>query len=210
LVTDSSSLGLQRSRPVYYVWALVLFVVLGVLSLVTIYVFFPGYYDRPGGAASQYAGVQLGVLTLSYSFVREYLRGFGRGTVLSRAGRVLVDQALGVLGRQRRAEPGVLGASPSGVERGSGSVAAAAGTVGFRLALRLAVVPLGEYFAGMVGTQFRHRVRRSGRDEVRHSKRRVSENAVKAKFAEFSFCQLRCNARCDRPHKYPLVVNNCP
>jgi hypothetical protein len=26
-------------------------------------------------------------------------------------------------------------------------------------------------------------------------------------FAEFFFCQVRCNARCDRPHKYPLVVN---
>ena len=67
----ASSLGLQKSRPVYYVWALVFFVVLGVLSLVTIYVFFPGYYDRPGGAASQYAGVELGILTLSYAFVRE-------------------------------------------------------------------------------------------------------------------------------------------
>ena len=52
----ASSLGLQKSRPVYYVWALAFFVVVGVLSLVTIYVFFPGYYDRPGGAASQYAG----------------------------------------------------------------------------------------------------------------------------------------------------------
>src|SRR3712207_581403 len=100
---------------------------------------------------------------------REYLRGFGRGTVLSRAGRLLVDEALGVLGRQLTAEPRVLGASSSCVERGSGAVAAAAGTAGFRLALRLAVVPLGEHFAGMVGTQFRHRVRRGGRDEVRHS-----------------------------------------
>jgi membrane protease YdiL (CAAX protease family) len=67
----SSGLGLQRSRPVYYVWALVFFVAVGVLSLVTIYVFFPGYYDRPGGAASQYAGVDLGILTLLYAFVRE-------------------------------------------------------------------------------------------------------------------------------------------
>ncbi len=67
----ASGLGLQKSRPVYYVWALVFFVVLGVLSLVTIYVFFPGYYDRPGGAASQYAGVELGILTLSYAFIRE-------------------------------------------------------------------------------------------------------------------------------------------
>ena len=33
---------------------------------------------------------------------------------------------------------------------------------------------------------------------------------VTVTFGEFSFCQLRCNARCDRPHKYPLVVNNCP
>ncbi|MBD0358441.1 MAG: CPBP family intramembrane metalloprotease [Rubrobacter sp.] len=67
----SSGLGLQRSRPVYYVWALVFFVAVGVLSLVTIYVFFPGYYDRPGGAAAQYAGVDLGILTLLYAFVRE-------------------------------------------------------------------------------------------------------------------------------------------
>jgi membrane protease YdiL (CAAX protease family) len=67
----ASSLGLQKSRPVYYVWALVFFVVVGVLSLVTIYVFFPGYYDRPGGAASQYAGVELGTFTLFYAFVRE-------------------------------------------------------------------------------------------------------------------------------------------
>jgi hypothetical protein len=166
----ASGLGLQKSRPVYYVWALVFFVVLGVLSLVTIYVFFPGYYDRPGGAASQYAGVGTRhphpLLRLR---PREYLRGFGRGTVLSRVGRLLVDEALGVLGRQRPAEPRVLGAPPSGVECGSGAVAAAAGTVGFRLALRLAVVPLGEHFAGMVGTQFRHRVRRGGCDEVRHS-----------------------------------------
>jgi membrane protease YdiL (CAAX protease family) len=67
----ASSLGLQKSRPVYYVWALVFFVVVGVLFLVTIYVFFPGYYDRPGGAASQYAGVELGIFTLFYAFVRE-------------------------------------------------------------------------------------------------------------------------------------------
>ena len=26
-------------------------------------------------------------------------------------------------------------------------------------------------------------------------------------FVELFFCQLRCNARYDRPHKYPLVVN---
>jgi hypothetical protein len=28
-----------------------------------------------------------------------------------------------------------------------------------------------------------------------------------ANFVELFFCQLRCNARCDRPHKYPLLVN---
>src|SRR5919112_2359957 len=50
---------------------------------------------------------------------REHLRGFGGGTVLSRAGRVLVDQALGLLGGQLAAEPGVLGAPPAGVERWS-------------------------------------------------------------------------------------------
>src|SRR5215212_5208122 len=26
-------------------------------------------------------------------------------------------------------------------------------------------------------------------------------------FAELFFCQLRCNARCDRAHKYQLLVN---
>ena len=68
----ASCLGLQKSSgPVYYVWALVFFVVVGVLSVVTVYLFFPGYYDRPGGAASQYAGVELGIFTLSYAFVRE-------------------------------------------------------------------------------------------------------------------------------------------
>ena len=67
----ASSLGLQKSRPIYYVWALVFFVVVGMLSLLTIYVFFPGYYDRPGGAASQYAGVDLRILTLLYAFFRE-------------------------------------------------------------------------------------------------------------------------------------------
>jgi hypothetical protein len=44
---------------------------LGLLSLATIYLFFPGYYDRPGIAASQYAGVDLGILTLLYAFFRE-------------------------------------------------------------------------------------------------------------------------------------------
>ena len=43
----------------------------GVLFLVTIYVFFSGYYDRPSGAASQYTGVELGIFTLFYAFVRE-------------------------------------------------------------------------------------------------------------------------------------------
>ena len=41
------------------------------LSLVTISVFFPGYYDRPGIAASQYAGVELGILAVVYAFFRE-------------------------------------------------------------------------------------------------------------------------------------------
>jgi CAAX protease family protein len=67
----ASSLGLRSSQPAYYVWAVVFFVVLGLLSLVTISVFFPGYYDRPGIAASQYAGVELGILAVSYAFVRE-------------------------------------------------------------------------------------------------------------------------------------------
>jgi membrane protease YdiL (CAAX protease family) len=67
----ASNLGLRRSQPVYYVWAVVFFAVLGLLSLVTIFVFFPGYYDRPGVAASQYAGVELGIFTVSYAFVRE-------------------------------------------------------------------------------------------------------------------------------------------
>jgi hypothetical protein len=165
----SSGLGLQRSRPVYYVWALVFFVAVGVLSLVTIYVFFPGYYERPGGAASQYAGVDLGILTLLYAFVREHLRGLGGGAVLPRAGRRLADEALGVLGGQLAAEPRVLGAPPSGVERGIGAMAAAAGAVRFRLVLRVAVVPLGEYLAGMVGTRVRHRARRGGRDGLRYS-----------------------------------------
>jgi uncharacterized protein len=68
---SAANLGLRRSQPVYYVWALLFFVVLGLLSLVTISVFFPGYYDRPGVAASQYAGVELGILTAIYAFVRE-------------------------------------------------------------------------------------------------------------------------------------------
>jgi membrane protease YdiL (CAAX protease family) len=38
------------------------------LSLATISVFFPDYYDRPGIAASQYEGVDLGI---SYAFFRE-------------------------------------------------------------------------------------------------------------------------------------------
>jgi membrane protease YdiL (CAAX protease family) len=71
LVTDSFRSWPAKSRPVYYVWALIFFVVVGLLSLATIYVFFPGYYDRPGGAASQYASVDLGILTLLYAFFRE-------------------------------------------------------------------------------------------------------------------------------------------
>jgi membrane protease YdiL (CAAX protease family) len=67
----ASNLGLQRSQPIYYAWAIAFFVVLGLLSLVTISVFFPGYYDRPGIAASQYAGVELGILAVLYAFVRE-------------------------------------------------------------------------------------------------------------------------------------------
>ena len=67
----TSNLGLRGSQPTYYGWALVFSVVLGLLSLVTIYVFFPGYFDRPGIAASQYAGVELGILTVLYAFFRE-------------------------------------------------------------------------------------------------------------------------------------------
>jgi len=39
---------------------------------------------------------------------------------------------------------------------------------------------------------------------------RTSENGGQTNFAEFFFCELRCNARCNRPHKYPLVVNIWP
>jgi len=67
----ASNLGLRGSQPVYYAWALVFFVVLGLLSWITISVFFPGYFDRPGMAASQYAGVELGILTVLYAFFRE-------------------------------------------------------------------------------------------------------------------------------------------
>ena len=38
----------------------------------------------------------------------------------------------------------------------------------------------------------------------------LGKKVLLANFGEFSFCQLRSNARCDRPHKYPLAVNNCP
>ena len=31
-----------------------------------------------------------------------------------------------------------------------------------------------------------------------------------ANVGELFFCQLRCNTRYDRPHKYPLMVNICP
>jgi hypothetical protein len=34
--------------------------------------------------------------------------------------------------------------------------------------------------------------------------------SLAANFVELSFCYLRCNARCDRPHEYLLVVNICP
>jgi hypothetical protein len=32
--------------------------------------------------------------------------------------------------------------------------------------------------------------------------------SLAANIVELSFCQLRCNARYDRPHKYPLAVTN--
>ena len=92
----TSNLGLRSSQPVYYVWALIFFVVLGLLSLVTIYVFFPGYYDRPGIAASQYAGVELGILVVFYAFFREavyvalgeelFFRGLVGGWLMRRLG----------------------------------------------------------------------------------------------------------------------------
>jgi uncharacterized protein len=92
----ASNLGLRRGQPIYYVWALVLFVVLGLLSLVTISVFFPGYYDRPGIAASQYAGVELGILVVLYAFFREaiyvalgeelFFRGLVGGWLMRRLG----------------------------------------------------------------------------------------------------------------------------
>jgi uncharacterized protein len=67
----TSNLGLRKSQPVYFGWALVFSVVLGLLSLVTISVFYPGYFDRPGIAASQYAGVEFSILTIFYAFLRE-------------------------------------------------------------------------------------------------------------------------------------------
>lgn len=67
----TSKLGLRGSQPVYYGWALVSFVVLGLFSWVMIPVFFPGYLDSPGSAASQYAGVEPGILTVLYAFFRE-------------------------------------------------------------------------------------------------------------------------------------------
>ena len=92
----TSNLGLRSSQPVYYGWALIFFVVLGLLSLVTIYVFFPGYYDRPGIAASQYAGVELGILVVFYAFFREavyvalgeelFFRGLVGGWLMRRLG----------------------------------------------------------------------------------------------------------------------------
>ena len=92
----TSNLGLRGSQPIYYGWALVFSVVLGLLSLVTIYVFFAGYYDRPGIAASQYAGVELGILTVFYAFFREavyvalgeelFFRGLVGGWLMRRLG----------------------------------------------------------------------------------------------------------------------------
>ena len=92
----ASNLGLRSGQPIYYGWALVFFVVLGLLSLVTIYVFFPGYYDRPGIAASQYAGVELGILVVFYAFFREavyvalgeevFFRGLVGGWLMRRLG----------------------------------------------------------------------------------------------------------------------------
>jgi CAAX protease family protein len=92
----ASNLGLRRGQLVYYVWALVFFVVLGLLSSVTISVFFPGYYDRPGIAASQYAGVEFGILTIFYAFFREaiyvalgeelFFRGLVGGWLMRRLG----------------------------------------------------------------------------------------------------------------------------
>jgi membrane protease YdiL (CAAX protease family) len=92
----ATNLGLRRGQPVYYVWAIVLFVVLGLLSLVMILVFFPGYYDRPGIAASQYADVELGILTVFYAFFREaiyvalgeelFFRGLVGGWLMRRLG----------------------------------------------------------------------------------------------------------------------------
>src|SRR5215208_4155139 len=36
---------------------------------------------------------------------------------------------------------------------------------------------------------------------------RCAVTSWRLNFVELFFCQLRCNARYDRPHKYPLVVN---
>ena len=38
----------------------------------------------------------------------------------------------------------------------------------------------------------------------------TSENAQKAKFAEFLFWELPCNACCDRANSYAVVVNKWP
>lgn len=67
----ASNLGLRSSQPLYYGWALVFFVVLGLLSWIAISVFFPAYFDRSGIAASQYAGVELGIFTVLFAFIRE-------------------------------------------------------------------------------------------------------------------------------------------
>src|SRR5215207_9491535 len=98
---------------------------------------------------------------------RGRLRSFGRGTLLPRVGGRLVDEALGVLGGQRPAEPRVLSAPPVRAERRSGPLAPAVGTVRFRLAVWLAIVPFGEHLAGMVGSQFSHCARCRGRDELK-------------------------------------------
>jgi membrane protease YdiL (CAAX protease family) len=67
----ASNLGLRGSPPVYYGWAIVFFAVLSLISWITISVYFPNYFDRLGIAASQYAGVELGILTVLYAFFRE-------------------------------------------------------------------------------------------------------------------------------------------
>jgi membrane protease YdiL (CAAX protease family) len=152
----ASNLGLRRSQPVYYIWALVFFVVLGLLSLVTISAFFPGYYDRPGIAASQYAGVELGILAVVYAFFREavyvalgeelFFRGLVGGWLMRRwgfwVGNALQSLVFWISGHYcwHRSFPG-------------GCTADCCTTRGAS--------------AGMVGAQFSHRPRCRGRDELR-------------------------------------------